>query len=63
MFEDLMTDFAKLSKVNPIFPLINSLMELDVALELRNVFKSFGDGHECGKERWRDGGWTVDSGL
>ena len=38
-------------------------MELDVALELRNVFKSFGDGHECGKERWRDGGWTVDSGL
>ena len=42
---------------------INSLMELDVALELRNVFKSFGDGHECGKERWRDGGWTVDSGL
>ena len=25
-------------------------------IELRNVFKSFGDGHECGKERWRDDG-------
>ena len=30
-------------------------MELDVALELRNDFKSFWDGHGCGKERWRDG--------
>ena len=46
--------------------IINSLMELDVALELRNVFKSFGDGHENVErrdgemERWRVDGGQVD---